>query len=231
MSCHSRCAVAAIVLSLVSYSLAAADQIVYSNISTPTTGSFTPDKFLSFGRYDPYDPIGDEITLGDGGRILKEFRVLLSSSESTVLDTVSLSLQANDGVIESMGGYPFGPGTELWSWTLQGVAVNGPTLVTFAVPDVIRVELPDTFTWTVSSAGSVAGVATCDPPTIGSSASYFWSYSLAEQDWFALGLPGQSGNFGAEVVVVPEPASLALMLGGVLAALKRHAGRKRTADI
>lgn len=204
--------------------VAGADQVVYSNLSHATTGDYAPAGYVAFSRYDNYEPIGDEINLSEGGDLLKEFHLMLSSSVPTVLDSVSLSLVNNDGVVEWMGGYPYGPGKGLWSSTLYNVAVNGPTEVVFTVPEGTKVILPDTLTWLVCAGSDVAGLATYDPPTVGSSPNYFWGFSGQDNNWYIQGLSHQVANFGASVIAVPEPVSAGLLLAGGLAVLRRRRG-------
>ncbi len=194
-----------------------APSVVYDNTSTPTAGPWTPGGFLAFNFYFPDEPMGDEMDLNGTERVVTEFQMLLSSSQPTVLSSLTLTFRENDAFV--MGGYPFGPGTEIWSTTRSGIAVDGPTTVTFSVPDIV---VPDRFTWLASADSDVAGMATFDPPTVGTSADYFWDLDSNDGEWYALTLQDQVSNLGARVLAVPEPACAGLLAVGFLALARKR---------
>jgi len=192
--------------------------IVYDNTTTPTVGPWAPDGFFPFGYYNDDEPMGEQVTLDGTHRHVTEFHLLVSSSSLVEDLTIHLELRQNDP------GPPF-PNIVLWDGYMT-VDVDGPTTVVFQVP---RIEVPDSFAWTASAASDLAGLATYDPPTVGSSPTdpggdpFFWEYDVVDEQWYILGLLDQPANFGARIIAVPEPASaLLLATGGLAAALPRR---------
>ena len=226
--CYARCALLIASVLLASGVASSAPEVVYSNTDVPITDTIAPDGFVYFNRFDPAAPwgdelIGDEITLARTERYVTEFHLLLSSSEPTVLGLLTLTLRNNDGIVWSMGGYPEGPGTEIWTGALSNVAVAGPTTAIFHLP---RVRVPDRFTWLVAADSNVAGPATYDPPETGSPSAFdcFWDIDSATGDIYAIGLWTQPSNFGAIILAeaAPEPMTAGLLLVGGAALLRRR---------
>ena len=227
---HACCALLIASVLLACGIASSAPEVVYSNTDVPTTDTIAPDGFVYFNRFDPAAPmgdelIGDEIILARTERYVTQFDLLLSSSEPTTLSLLTLTLRNNDGIVWSMGGYPEGPGTEIWTGTLSNVSVIGATTVVFNLP---RVLVPDRFTWMVAADSNVAGPATYAPPKVGLPSPDFmdclWDIDSATGDIYAIGLSKPPSDFGAAILAeaTPEPASAALLLLGGGALLRRR---------
>jgi len=195
--------------------------VVYDNTTIPTAGDWTPAGFWAFSQYWPYEPTGDQVTLAGADRTITEFRLVLSSTEETTLSSLTLSFYENDGLDAYL--IPGVPGTPLWTTTCNNVLVNGPTTVVLSVPNVV---VPDTFTWIASADSTVAGLATYNPPTVGSSEDSFWDRDSFDGQWYPLFFFGDPvANFGAKVLAIPEPAMTGLLALGGLAVLRRGSGQ------
>ncbi len=214
-----------IVLAL-SSPLISAPVVVYDNTATPVTGDFIsvglPEGFWPLNQYGE-DAIGDQISLAGTARELTRFELVLSSSQPTVVSALTLRLYMNDGF--AWNGAPGAPGTPLWDGTLTGVPVDGATMVPFDLP---QVPVPDVFSWTAEADSDHAGLATYDPPSIGSAPTWggvqhAWDLDSVDQEWYALYfLNDPIANFGARVWAVPGPGCLALLVAGALALLSRR---------
>ena len=191
--------------------------IVYDNTTFPVTGGWTPHGFWPFSVFAPYEPMGDEITLAGTARTITGFDLILSSTQEITLDALTLSFYKNDG----LDGYgnPGAPGTDsFWTETIKDVTVNDTTTVPFSIPNVL---VPDTFTWITSADSLIAGMATYDPPTVGSSGDYYWD--RFDEEWWGMWFENDPvANFGARVIAVPEPTTLALLVLGGLSAIRRR---------
>lgn len=206
-----------------SHAALAAPIVVYDNTATATTGSWAPYGFRGFWHFSP-DPIGDQITLLAGtDRTITEFHLLLSSTAETTLSSLTLSFYKNDGLDSNLN--PGAPGTQLWTTTVNDVLVNGPITVVFGVPNVI---VPDTFTWMAGAESDVAGLATYNSPTIGSSDDTYWDRDSFDGEWYRQWLAGDPvANFGARVLAIPEPAMMSLLvLGGLAIAWRKRYGTR-----
>jgi len=190
--------------------------VVYDNTTNFVSGEYATDGFWPFSQYAPPDGVegtGDQIILSGTCRTIVEFDLILSSSEPTILSSLTLAFHP-----VGTGGYPADP---IWTNTITDVAVNGITPVVFGVPDVV---VPDEFAWVAIADSMSAGLATCDPPTIGASADFFWDYDISGETWYPMYFEGNPvANFGAKVLAVPEPSSMTLFfLGGLLAHWRRR---------
>ncbi|MFA6132977.1 MAG: PEP-CTERM sorting domain-containing protein [Phycisphaerae bacterium] len=206
---------------------AAEPAVVYDNSLTPTSGAFAPHGFRNINALDdptdptyPDQPIGDQVTLAGTERTVVRFDLLLSSSAPTTLTDLDLFFFDYNTTTHIPGPSP------LWSSTLHNVAVDGLTRVQFDLPNV---TFPDTFVWVVGADSDIAGLATFNPPTVGSSENNYWNWDRSfdyPDSWWRLSL-GQDmqANFGATIYAVPEPASMAMLAVGGLFMLrgKRHA--------
>jgi len=197
-----------------------ASNIVYDNTTTPvkssTSDGYAPDGFWPFDSYSTTELMGNRITLAGTDRIIREFDLILSSSQPTVLSQLTLSFYKPDGLdVRHASG---APGTQLWTDTLDDVAVNGVTTIAFDVPEVL---VPDTFIWVTNADSMNAGMATYCPPTIGTTSGYFWDHSPGI-GWYAMNFEGDpAASFGARVVANPEPTTLAILVLGGLAMIRR----------
>jgi hypothetical protein len=192
----------------VSSARAASGEIVFDNTASPSVvGVFGPSA----------EQVGNEITLGGQARQISLVSWLVDSQNYSVWAGTETHIYANDGA----GG---GPGTLLWS---SGPLTNyiTPSDLFLNVP-VPNVTVPDTITVTSRffDATPVAlGRDYGGSPTAGSlNASWaeyppgVWTHSF--------------GPWAMQVVAVPEPSSVSLMLtaGTLLAGLLR--GRRNRGD-
>ena len=213
-------------------SLTHASTVTYDNTSTATVGDWTPDGFWPFSYYSPNEPTGDQVGLDGPDRSVTQFDLLLSSTQPATVSSITLSFCLPDGL--DGNGTQGAPGTLLWSGTLFNVSVNGLTTLTFPVPSV---EVPDEFIWIVSADSEIAGLATFDPPTIGSSGEYYWDWDSHDGQWYALNFPADSdgitpspvANFGARIWA-PEPVTGLSLAFGLPWLLRRKAivARRKT---
>ena len=196
-------------------SLSSAAEVVYDNTSNPVKSAgedpYLTDGFLPFNFFFANEPMGDRITLENTARTIIEFDLLLSSTQEVTLSNLKLSF--HDTIVDN-GIY--WPGGKLWTGELTNVVVNGLTTVTFAVPAVV---VPDSFVWTAAADSSIAGIATFDQPTVGTSSTYdlYWD-EYSPGNWMPLNFEGDPpANFGAKVTAaVPEPVtSILLALSGL----------------
>ncbi|HAU36413.1 MAG TPA: hypothetical protein DCX07_01680 [Phycisphaerales bacterium] len=193
----------------------AAPEVVYDNMTTFTSGTYAPNGFWPFSQFAPNEPQGDHIDLTGTCRVATEFDLLLSSTQAVTLSTVTLSFHPFDADLMEVGA-------AFWTTTLTDVHVDGPTAVIFTVPNV---TVPDSLIWIVSADSHVAGLATCNPPTVGSSGDYFWDRDTYDGQWYPLWFENNPvANFGARVLAVPEPATTAALLAaaGLLAGRRRR---------
>ena len=193
---------------------------VYNNTTTPTSGSFAPDGFWPFNVFWPEEPMGDQITLTGTNRTVVQFDLILSSSASVTLADLTLAFYEVEYPYPSNPDIPY-PGDEIWSTALYDVPVDGVTTIPFPVPNV---EVPDTFVWVAGADSDIAGLATFDPPTKGSSEDFYWDYDTFGDVWYSLNFNADPvANFGAKVVAVPEPTTMGfLALGSLLVAWKKR---------
>jgi hypothetical protein len=187
---------------------------VYDNTATPTSDNlYVPNGFWPFSQYTPYEQMGDQVTLAGADRLVTTFEIVLSSTQPTVLDSVELRLyEIDDGLPADVS---------FWSGMLTNVVVDGPTMITFADMDIL---VPDEFVWVTSADSLTAGMATYDPPTIGSSERWFWDLD-PDYGWLRLNFGDTAANFGARIHAVPEPGSLALFGMSMVIAIRRRRPR------
>lgn len=189
---------------------------VFDNSTTFTTGPNTPNGYWPFNIFLPGEPMGDQVTLAGSNRTVTRFDLLVSSYQPTVLQDLSISFYGYDAANDL-------PTEFIWQTSLSNISVNGPTIVSFDVP---QVTVPDSFVWLASCDNNFAGWMTCDPPTIGSSTKDYWDLDPTGLGWFRLNLgPEQLGNFGATVWAVPEPATLTILCVGAIVAVCRRTSR------
>ena len=215
------CSIASLIVLVLAFPNAAVavPEAVYDNTTTPTTGGWegVPGLalgFFPFNYYVPDEQMGDQIALAGTNRFVTEFHLLLSSSQRTDLSSLTLTFHDWDAQAGT-------PGAELWKDAADNVVVDGPTTVPF-FPSVL---VPDTFVWTASADSMFAGLATYDPPTVGSSGNYFWDLDSNDGLWYALWFESDPiANFGAKVVAVPEPVTMLFLALGGLSVICRRSG-------
>lgn len=195
--------------------------VAYDNTVAAAIGSWTPDGFWPFSAFAAREWMGDEITLDGESRTIMQLSLRLSSTAPVRLDSVSLALYANDGI--DAYSSPGAPGTELWRGAAANVAVSGPTTLVFDIPNVL---VPKTFTWAVSADSDSAGLATFNPPQVGSSGDWFWDRDVRNGKWYRMSFkdqvwlpPDPVANFGAQVLAIPEPSVL-MLLASILPLLR-----------
>lgn len=187
--------------------------IVYDNSATPVNAMHV---------LAPGTEAGDQVNLAPFSSIIRQVTTFQFEYYSELVPdaskTATLRFWANDGI----GGVP---GTELYNsgaFTLDGGGYN-----TVSVTD-ISVDVPDTFTWTLSvsglGAGEKVGLLVYNPPTVGTSFNDFWVNSANVWTLNQLNSGATPANFSARVVAVPEPGVVALLaLGGIaLVAARRN---------
>jgi hypothetical protein len=213
-----------------SVSIANASVVVYDNTTTPTSGdltSATQAGFWPFSVYNDYEYMGDVLQLAGSQREITQITIMLNSLPGTQvpLDGLTVALYSTDGFVPDSE-------TPLWqSDPKTDVVVDGPTAVTFDVPNVV---VPDVVAWAASAASMQAGLATYDPPTVGSSVgwagiTYYIDYDPYFQEWgpYELG-DDLAANFGAQILAVPEPCTLILLASAAMPAVGR---RRRRAPV
>ena len=180
-------------------------QILYSNTSDPTLGSYAPaDNETEFGDQVEF------FNVTGGGTTVTEFRFEYFSSEATG-DAV-LRFRANDG--ELFNGVA-SPSTLLYEsppFNLQAdyktVEVTGLAVV---IPD-------NAFTFTIEFANLGAtqdvGLLIRNPPELGTSFDDLWVDNGG--DWALKTIPLTTANLAANIVgIVPEPGTTTLALMGL----------------
>jgi hypothetical protein len=205
--------------------------VVFDNTTTQLTGDWgtTTYGFLSFNNFSlngSGDPTGNQITLAGTDRDVKEFDLMLSSTQATILSSLTLTFYQNNGT--GYSGTPNAPGTVIGTpVTLNNVSVNGLTSVHFSMDVVV----PDTFIWVASASSDVAGPALFDPATLGTSGVTddsknlcYWDFDQSDTgQWMALNLGNDPvADLGARVIATPEPLSLTLLALGALGIMRRR---------
>ena len=190
----------------------AAAVVVYENTTTPSPlGQY----------YGTNAEFGDQITLDPGtNRTLTDFAFEAYTPDPS---TYTLRFYLNNGPLVS--GSP-SPGTLLTDFTPQTMVVGYQSyaVLTFSLP------LPagtDSLTWTVQFSSPNAGLLLYDPPTIGSSLNDFWQNSGGAWSLAQINNGLTVANFGARLVAVPEPGTIALGALGLLVAAGCRFRRRR----
>jgi hypothetical protein len=181
---------------------AASGEIVFDNTAKASLGVFGPSA----------DQVGNEITLSGQARQISLVSWLVDSQSYSVWAGTETHIYANNGA----GG---APGTLLWS---SGPVTNyiSPTDAFLSVP-VPNIAVPDTITVTSRffDAGPVAlGRAYGGSPTAGSLITPWAEYPAGVwTQWF--------GPWAMQIVAVPEPSSVSLMIAAaILVAYSAHFG-------
>jgi hypothetical protein len=161
---------------------------------------------------------GDEITLAGTDRVVTNFKFeYFLSGNANGNEGLQLVFHANDGpvVTRNLGEGTTqvqAPGTVLYTSPVLQLQTGFQTAEAFN----FSVEVPDTFTWTVTfqgiDEGEVAGLRVYDPPTVGSSFADFWQRNNGTWNTYIFNDPPGPANFAARVTAVPEPTTMALAL-------------------
>jgi hypothetical protein len=177
--------------------------------------------------------VGDEINLFGGATTVAEFRFEYVYTGTSPAAQGILRFYAKDDA----GGLK--PGTVLFE-SAPFTLANG--FHTGIVPD-LNLAMPGTFIWSVQFSGITVGVddagllfyngvstgpsaGTSTAP--GSSFDDHWERNPANlSEWLLTDNSGLIDNFGARVITVPEPTTVALLIGG--AAVLGLAARRRKA--
>lgn len=187
--------------------------VIYDNTVTPLNSYFASQT-----------EFGDQITTPGGGWVADTFTFEYFASGLGGGETAKIRFYSNDGTLANAAPGSARPGTLLYeSTTFPLINGNVPLTVTDLVG--LGVNLPSSFTWTVTPTG-VAGAETFglklyDPPIVGQSLNDFWQFAGGE--WVLQQIPGTVANFGAQLIAVPEPGTMTLLaLGGAALFLRRR---------
>jgi hypothetical protein len=188
---------------------AMAQTVVYDNSTT----SF--NKILSLANGVE---AGDQVRVAGtsvGPRRMTDFSFeYFLSPNANANESVTLAVRKLDGPI--VQGNIVSPGTLLYSSGSVNISPGYHTFQAFG----LNTEIPDDVVWSVKfngiDAGETAGILYYSPPTVGSSTDDFWQFSNGA--WSLQITPDVPDNFAARIVAVPEPGTLALMLGGLAGA-------------
>jgi hypothetical protein len=169
---------------------------------------------------------GDQISIGSGWTAAS-FRLEYFAANLQGNETARVRFYSNDGIPVD-GTDAQAPGGLLYQspeFSLQNG--NVPVIIENLAP--LGIQLPESFTWTVSLSGvsgsEVFGLVLYDPPATGESFNDIWQFTINGWQLTQIdGLPaGQNANFGAVLTAVPEPGVAALLtLGGLALMLRRR---------
>lgn len=179
-------------------------EIVYNNTTSRVEASYgSPLEF------------GDQVTLQGLNRDLFRFEFEYSATLTPSASKQGLvRMYQNDGP----GG---APGTLLWETDPFQLQTGQGTVI---FNEITGVKLPSSLTWSLATSGLGGGesfnVQLYNPPSVGSSADNFWQKN-AFGGWTLTVLNNASGtapaNFSARITAVPEPTTMAMVVGGLAA--------------
>jgi hypothetical protein len=200
---------------------------VYDNSSTylgqraPTTGN----------------TYGDEVNLTTTTtfRQLYQFKFeYWLGHEANLNETATVAFYKNDGPEYISGSGILTPGATPFYTTSFSITSGQHTVVIDASPNGLdnSVILPNKFTWTVTFGGidgsEQVGLLLYNPPTVGTSLDDYWE--KVGTTWTLKTFNSSSGgpiaNFGAQIVAIPEPSTIAL--GFIGAAVLGFLARRRS---
>ncbi len=185
---------------------------VYENSASP------PDKFYAPAGINGIE-FGDEIRLAGTDRLVTEFQfeyfLKLGASGN---EQGRLSIYSQDGPNITQGSASaIAPGTLLYDSGNFSLASGYETYISPA----LSFQAPNTLmTWAVTfsglDAGEDVGLLLSDTPQVGSSFKDFWQRdSNGNWGFFEVDGGATKANFVAKVTAVPEPGTLALLVGGL----------------
>jgi len=206
-------AVACLAVSAFMGTTASAQQIIYDNTSS-SLGQRTGE-----GNAE----VGDAVTFAGNTRTVSqvsfEYYVTPGASGNETGQFFMYNLGANGlptTLLYSSPSFNISAGTTpngFGSATISGIAVT----------------VPDHIAWTVAFSGlegtESAGLLFYNPPTVGSSPTFDSGDGNGQQDfflrhdvtgWHVLETPNLVDNLGARFTAVPEPGTIALMVGGLV---------------
>jgi hypothetical protein len=179
--------------------------------------------------------IGDVVIFGGTDRLLSEIHIEYFLGGNTGGNEMAqVFMRAMDGPV--LSGTTRAPGTLLYSTPAFNIESGYHTI---DVTGIGGVTLPDSVAYTVIFSGleahpetvavddEVAGLLFYSSPGtgVGTNPTFFdpvanaqVQYSIrraSDGTWDLLNHPGVNDNFGARIVAVPEPGTLAILLGGL----------------
>ena len=204
-----RPAIPALFLALSAAGVNAQQEIVFENLDNYT------------GRHaDVRGEYGDELILTGTARTVTEFIFsYFGDFVPSADESAKVRFYMNDVLIDNPGPDDYlAPGTLLFEsgWFPIKVGLWEKSLTG------MNVVVPNNFTYTVEfrgvsmNAGDVAGLLFYDPINRGRSFDDFWARE-GNAPFELLDTPGLKDNFGAMVVAVPEPSTIAFIGSGLLA--------------
>ncbi|MEK7686422.1 MAG: PEP-CTERM sorting domain-containing protein [Verrucomicrobiota bacterium] len=184
---------------------------VYENSASP------PDKYYSPAGINGIE-FGDEIDLAGTDRLVTEFRfeyfLKLGASGN---EQGRLAIYSQNGANITQGSVlAIAPGTLLYDSGNFSLASGYQQYISPA----LSFQAPNTLTWAVTfsglDAGEDVGLLLSDTPQTGASFRDFWQKnSSGNWGFFEMDGGGTKANFVAKVTAVPEPGTLALLVGGL----------------
>jgi hypothetical protein len=184
--------------------LAQTPKIVYDNTTTNYSGQI----------YYTTNEFGDQVTfatnLTERAITTVKFEYYLRTNASGN-ETLQLRLYRNDAA----GGAP--------GWLLYDTGPfsisSGTSGYNYVTLDGLGLNVQEGLTWSVLfggvESGETAGLLVYGAPTVGSSFSDFWERSGGI--WGTKVIPSVVANFGAQILAIPEPGTVQLLLLGGLA--------------
>jgi hypothetical protein len=148
---------------------------------------------------------GDDVTLAPQvGRTVRRFAVNYYAENLSGNEQVRVRFYENDGITNYQGMAT--PGTVIYDSGRCSITATGCCTFTLSR---LRVDVPETFTWTVQffgynqQRGESLGLMTHDPPSVGTSYDDFWR--RLNGHWTLNRLPLSKANFGARIWVDSAP--------------------------
>jgi hypothetical protein len=238
----------ALCLTLLGTSARAEGDLIY-NVTGLDSGDFIPFENDGTPNRPNGDHLGNQITFAVTARYLDHVQVVFASIGPIELDTYTLDLYKNDGVIDPTSGL-HRPGTLIAELTTEALNQPLPGNGGYGVDWNFKpILVPDTLTAVVSSSYStttpgqfMGPFAAVFPPLTGSALNTVWYGDGTPGNWqanntWAINDGGTTNYFDMRfnaVQSVPEPSSLCLMTlgasGGLVLALRRRSrrsGRRR----
>lgn len=184
--------------------------VVYSNLATQT------GYYFNSLPYSTPQELGDDLTMTTGG-LLESFKFTYESDDPNPAPAECVI------AFYDLATFNFGGGnTPIGAYLISGLPGNGAWIITVNVDPADAITLPAEIMMTQLMDTVWSGPLTFYPPTIGETVDGVWA-GTPDNMFFTsgdFGLPPNTLNFGYEVTIVPEPASLLLV--GLLALVRRR---------